>query len=742
MADEADGHWVTEDGHHIWIKGGIVEKGPAHLIGKRPTKVTKAAPFRTSKQLDFHGNEVGNLTGSQRTMFDTSKEPEGPRSLGSKNANDPKHTGLLFDGGMKAHLALAEGEVGHWVTIDGEHVFIRDSAGSVPKRLQTAAGTEKRFTKAALQRHLLEHHEAMGGGTQGVSAHEAQQFERSGRGMGQTTFHKKLPDEVKTYLEGNPNARRLFRVTSDVNEAGGLDSMHDLGEDQYFAHIDKASGNKVHAALETAHNSNDPEVRFLAHVHDNLPEGGNRGKVDALNASKLRIGDEFKVNGEKYRVAEDEHGMRVLHSDDYGHVPVDAVQHVPADKGTFKPGKASKREAIPFSADAYVLELQADGEGKAVPMALEGLPAVNDAGEPIHFRKVKIATCQDWTHRGTGDKFTITRQRADEWARNTSALAAAGVKPFVPGQHREQFNAADNFGYVERVERDGDDVYAIVALHGDDALKLAARNGRSIYVVKDAIDASGKVHPGESLHHLALVPNPALPHLGGTLKIAASADGGAARDVPVFVLAAADTPPAPKPRRHKMKAELAQQVRAKFGFGADVPDDQIDDKAAEKALALSADVDTLTTERDAKAQEVLALSAGDPGKLDPINLAAFGMNADMVWEDNIRKGAMTKSEVDQVKKILRDTNGRPTRLALSASSDNGWPLEINLARFMGSMVTSARIGTQRPSNVSVAEPLSLSADDVQKQQDDVAKQAREQAEAYKKEQLAARGIIA
>src|SRR6185437_1497082 len=131
--------------------------------------------------------------------------------------------------------------------------------------------------------------------------------------------------------------------------------------------------------------------------------------------------------------------------------------------------------SVKASAEApYILHLSVTGEGTPVPMGLEGLPMVNDAGEPIHYRRMKIATCRDWTHRGTGEQLTISKDRVDEWKANVAALAAAGVKPFVPGQHRDKFNGADNFGYVERVERDGDEAYAVVALHGNDALKVAA----------------------------------------------------------------------------------------------------------------------------------------------------------------------------------------------------------------------------------------------------------------------------
>lgn len=392
----------------------------------------------------------------------------------------------------------------------------------------------------------------------------------------------------------------------------------------------------------------------------------------------------------------------------------------------------------------YILHLAGAGDGKPFPAGLEGFPTANSEGQPIHYRRVKIAACREWTHRGTGEKFKITKERADEWQRNSAALAAAGIKPFIPGQHREQFNAADNFGYVERIERDGDDVFAIIGLHGDTALDIAARNGRSVYVVKDAIDSSGKVYPGESLHHLALVPNPALPDLGGTLKIAASADTPS-RDVPVFELSAIPTTPAPSRRRFKMKPELAAQVRAKLGFGADVPDDQLDDKAAEKALALSVDIATITTEkntlkseRDAKASEVLALS-GDP-KIDPMSMSLITRSFKTDRDAVIASGVVSEAGMKEIDALLFN-EGKPTRAALALSAGSTDPFYSRICDIL-----RRNPGIKANNSVDRRESfpathLALSSDGT-KSDEQIVKDAFEAGKKWRDDQLSARGVTA
>jgi 2'-5' RNA ligase len=356
----------------------------------------------------------------------------------------------------------------------------------------------------------------------------------------------------------------------------------------------------------------------------------------------------------------------------------DEVVHSGRDgKRTVIPLTAESRKNKPImfaaGASSYVLNLDGSDGGTALPLGLEGFPTQNDAGEPIHYRRMKIATCGQWTHRGSGEQFEITKERADEWAKNTAAISASGFMPFIPGEHRDTFNAADNHGYVVRVNRDGDDVYADVALHGDDALKIAARNGRSIYIKRDMMDAKGNVYKGEALGHLALVPNPALPDLGGTVQIAASADRPAI-SVPVFTLAAAN----PLQKESDMTKELAQKFRTELGVAADVPDEKLADLAATKALALSADVKTLTTERntlkterDAKAQEVLALSA-DNKEPDALSMSLICKTFKNEREQTIASGAISQAGMDALDTLYFNA-GKPTKAALALSAGSVEP---------------------------------------------------------------------
>lgn len=380
----------------------------------------------------------------------------------------------------------------------------------------------------------------------------------------------------------------------------------------------------------------------------------------------------------------------------------------------------TKSDAVAASddSDAYILKLDASELQTITP----SLPATDDAGQPIHYRRAKIAKCGDWVHVGTGEELPITPERADEWARNTAKLSAAGRQPFLPTHHVESNpDAKDNQGYVLGINRDGDDVYADIALHGDEALKIAARNGRSIYIKRHALDDKGNVYAGEWLHHLALVPNPALANLGGMVKIAASASGQPALDVPVYQfktnalaassqtmsgttsLAASSTGDIPMAQMLTADhLDRIKKVAKKYDSDADkvTMDNGIDHavdcaekgapgpspmsadnldaarkltgvptlsasdaplKLLEKALVLAGEVKT-------KEQQVLSLSASAPKRPDALTLGMYTDNVAAKRELAVKAG-LDESSAKLFDAMLADANGMPNDIALSSSGN-------------------------------------------------------------------------
>jgi hypothetical protein len=398
---------------------------------------------------------------------------------------------------------------------------------------------------------------------------------------------------------------------------------------------------------------------------------------------------------------------------------------------------------------------------KEVPLALTGLPKEIN-GQPVHYFRKEIARAGHWTHRGelkldgTPVEFDITPSQMDAWVENFKRREENGLRPFVPGEHRAAFNAADNHGYVIGLEREGESAYATIQLIGDEAVKLAAKNDVSIYITEGSVDAHGNKY-GEALEHLALTPNPNQPKLGPFVKIAASASG-VARDVPVFEPPENPTPAAGR-KDKLMSPELIKQFRETLAIAADVPDDKLPEIAAQKALSLSADaskltterdalkqqVTTLATERDAKHQEVLQLSA-DRKRPDDVMLSMFAENIATKREMAVKSGAVSEAEAKGFDALLAEADGKPSVLALSACGPAKRPFGFQLwdaiAKLGGNGI---RTGNQVPRGATPAEPnpyLRLSADGNDEDEAKMVERTRKEAEEYRKRELAARGITA
>ncbi len=141
-------------------------------------------------------------------------------------------------------------------------------------------------------------------------------------------------------------------------------------------------------------------------------------------------------------------------------------------------------------------------------------------GRPVVRVRKQIATAGRWAHRGTGRPIDIPRSRLATWDRETRALIAAGVHPYVPNRHRFDIDPADprhldageNFGRVVDTQLIGDRWFATVELIGSRALDAMAANDVSICIVDGQLDAQGRRY-GEALQHLAIVPDPVLPNM-------------------------------------------------------------------------------------------------------------------------------------------------------------------------------------------------------------------------------------
>jgi hypothetical protein len=97
------------------------------------------------------------------------------------------------------------------------------------------------YTKVGLEQFLKDKHAETGGG---YTRQDDLDMQNAGTGYGQFTFYKKLPGEVRAYLEGRPELKSLFTLTDRPSDSGGEDAMSSLGPDRYFRLAEKMAQGK------------------------------------------------------------------------------------------------------------------------------------------------------------------------------------------------------------------------------------------------------------------------------------------------------------------------------------------------------------------------------------------------------------------------------------------------------------------------------------------------------------------
>lgn len=401
-----------------------------------------------------------------------------------------------------------------------------------------------------------------------------------------------------------------------------------------------------------------------------------------------------------------------------------------------------KRLAQNAQGDAVILSL--GKPNKIAPPA--GQPSEIN-GHPCFYYEKELGCVGDWRQRNSGKPFTIDQSRIETWLSNNRKWKDAGHSVFVPGEHRDKYNAEDNHGWVIDFNRNGKSIKAVMQIIGDRSDEIAAKNDVSLCVVDGKMDAKGQTY-GELIEHVALTPNPNQPGLAPFVKIAASADA-AEREVPVLCLSASQ---APFKEQYNMTAEQIAKALKALGLADNAnatPESLIDGliskvgESAGQVIALSADKqiitsaktaaetertaltaerdalkierDQLIVDRDAAKREVVALSADRPIKLDAANLAAVASIRDQQRSIAIQNGfapAALKPFDDLIAGIV--STGEPT-LKLSADAPPRFATHLlyealaNLVKSnAGGIVTGN--GVERPAGTVAAVALALTAD--------------------------------
>lgn len=152
-----------------------------------------------------------------------------------------------------------------------------------------------------------------------------------------------------------------------------------------------------------------------------------------------------------------------------------------------------------------------------------------EGGQPVkRFRKELIRTGSYCTADDV--RFEVDGEALDNWVAEFSRMKSVGVKVPVPTSHTTDPEA--NRGWVVDMFREGDSLFGVIDLVGEDAIKMAGRSDVSLYSPAHLDDGKGNTYKWP-ITHVALCTDPVIPGLDGFVPLAASL-GKTPVNVPVF----------------------------------------------------------------------------------------------------------------------------------------------------------------------------------------------------------------
>jgi len=129
-----------------------------------------------------------------------------------------------------------------------------------------------------------------------------------------------------------------------------------------------------------------------------------------------------------------------------------------------------------------------------------------------------------YTHPIAGWTLNVDTARMDRWIAAFRKMRANGIDIEVVKDHSAR--AEDVVGYLVDMYREGDVLFGVHELIGEQSIDLARRvKNVSVSVMSDFVDGQGR-HYGEAIVHSAIVQRPVVPNQEPFIQIAASSLAG------------------------------------------------------------------------------------------------------------------------------------------------------------------------------------------------------------------------
>lgn len=237
------------------------------------------------------------------------------------------------------HAGAAEAEALKGVAEELDQTLQAKAKITPPEPTDLVGSARSVQTRADIEARLVEMHKASPESS--AAADMMDGYTQDGMGSSYDwsgVFYKKLPPEIEQLARENPEIRPYLSVTdSDPGRARGWDTFS-ADETRWLTYIKEVAGGELRRAKEWAYTSQDPAARFMAALHDKLPERGDKTPKIAVNPSDLPPGTTFRIHGEQFEVVPDADGFGATLRDggDYPEVPSWAMDQLAVDKGSVR----------------------------------------------------------------------------------------------------------------------------------------------------------------------------------------------------------------------------------------------------------------------------------------------------------------------------------------------------------------------------------------------------------------------
>lgn len=285
-------------------------------------------------------------------------------------------------------------------------------------------------------------------------------------------------------------------------------------------------------------------------------------------------------------------------------------------------------------------------------------------GIPTQKFKKELARVGEYVQ--DGQRVVLTHAAFDHWVAQFARMAKVGVKiPIAVGKHEAVIKTKNNRGWMTELFREGDSLFLVCKMIGEDAIEMAPRADVSLYSPGTWSDGVGNdyVRP---ITHVLITTSSVIPGLSDWIPLAASLSNNKEKNMDLAVLGKAlglSLDKAEKPEELVTAAFNKLQAESDIGASALV--------ASETAL--------ITSKEEVKA---LKLSLADAGKPrpdpDPMLLKLSADNREMKLDGLLKAGRILPTVRDGMRKLFVGNGGAAIALSLTSGVDDQFDEIIEL----------------------------------------------------------------